>query len=294
MAHTAELVVNPKAIVGEGPIWLPDEQQLYWLDITGNKLFIYNPATNENKTIDLPQMAGTVVPRASGGLMLAVENGFASYDPETRNLEILVDPEADGPEGNRFNDGKCDPAGRFWAGTMPFAEMKPIGALYRLDIDHNVKRMVGDVTVSNGIVWTLDESTMYYIDSPTCRIDAFDYDNDTGDVSNRRCVVNVPGEQGVPDGMTIDVNDNLWVAQFGGGGVNCWDPRTGKCIDSIEIPGAKQVTAGWFGGPDLEDLYITTAGHGLDGDGFKEQPNAGGLFVVRPGVTGCETVAYTG
>jgi sugar lactone lactonase YvrE len=290
---TAELVLDAEAELGEGPLWDVARQRLWWVDIEPGLLHCFDPATGDDDMYAIDQRIGTVVVRRSGGLMLAVEQGFAAYDIDSRKLTVIHDPEAHLP-GNRFNDGKCDPAGRFWAGTMDMSgERRASGGLYSLDADGTVTKHVEDVQVSNGIVWTSDASTMYYIDTHTCRVDAFDYDTGSGRISNRRPVVRVPEDRGKPDGMAIDGDDNIWVAHWDGWCVAGYDPRTGETLAHIQVP-AKQVTACAFGGPDLDQLYITTARTGQSDEALKDQPHAGSLFLARPGVRGVPANSYAG
>lgn len=225
--------------------------------------------------------------------MLALQDGFASLELETGAVHIIVDPEAHLP-ANRFNDGKCDPAGRFWAGTMPLKEdARGTGSLYCLDRDLSVRKMLGNVSCSNGIAWSLDSKTMYYIDSPTRAVSAFDYDLATGNIANRREIIRTPPEEGFPDGMTIDAEGMLWVAYWGGSRVVRWDPRTGKRLAIIAVP-VSCVTACWFGGPRLDELYITSARTGLDAATLAMQPYAGSLLRVRPGICGIEAFEFAG
>jgi sugar lactone lactonase YvrE len=290
MGKRAELVLDARAEIGEGAIWY--DHILYWVDIPPGKVFAYDPATGANREMAVGQMVGTVVPREQGGLALAVEEGFALLDLETGALTLLENPEA-GMTVNRMNDGKCDPAGRFWAGTMNRAEEGPTGALYCMDADHTIHKRVENVTISNGIVWSRDCRTMYYIDSPTCRVDAFDYDLASGKISNRRTAISIPEELGWPDGMAIDENENVWVAMFAGSAVTHWDPRTGKLLGTIEVP-ASQVTSCAFGGPDLDEMFITSATWKMSEDQLTKEPSAGGLFKCKPGVRGLPAVAYKG
>jgi sugar lactone lactonase YvrE len=288
-----ELVVDEKATVGEGPIWDPRFNVLWWIDVNQGKVHRYNPIDRSNVTLDVGQRVGTVVPRLSGGLMLAAEHGFIALDPETGAQIPIADPEADQPE-NRFNDGKCDPKGRFWAGTMEIAEEDMTkGTLYCLHTNGAVEKHVTGIGVSNGLVWTLDRKTMYYIDSPTRRVDVFDYDDETGSVENRRTAVALPEGIGFPDGMAIDAQDRLWIALWGGWGVTCFDPRTEKFLGTIPVP-CEQVSACAFGGANLNQLFITTARRDIDGDRLTKQPHAGGLFVADLGVVGVEAVSYAG
>ena len=225
MEKQAELVLDIGAVLGEGSLWYPPAQVLYWVDIMGRKVHIYDPGTGENRSIDVPQDVGTVVTRESGGLMLAVRDGFASLDTDTGTMTMLKEIKAD---GIRFNDGKCDPAGRFWAGTMAYDIIEGAGKCYCLDPDLTVRTMIENVTISNGLVWTSDRKTMYFVDSTTYEVAGFDYDLATGNISNRRVVAEVDRDLGVPDGMTIDDRDRVWVAIYGGSRVICWDPVTGE------------------------------------------------------------------
>jgi sugar lactone lactonase YvrE len=291
MTISAELILDAHATLGEGALWDSRNQRLLWVDILGKKLHLFDPSTRQDRAIDIGQFIGTVVPRRSGGVMVAVYDGFAALDPDADNvkLDFIADPEADSPD-TRFNDGKCDPAGRFWAGTMSLKGVAQAGSLYVLNTDHTVRRMLTGVTTSNGIVWTADARTMYYIDTRLKRVDAFDYDLATGNIANRRTVITVPPEDGRPDGMTIDAEDKLWVAHWEGGRVTRWDPTTGALLQTIRVPVAR-VTSCAFGGPDLDTLYITTA---QPAEPDPAQPHAGGLFVARPGVKGVPAVEYGG
>ncbi len=286
------MLVDAHALVGEGPIWDAEQGVLYWVDILSSKLYAYNPVTRENRTYEVGQHVGTVVPRVSGGVMLAVYDGFAAFDPATQELTLLANPEADLP-GNRFNDGKCDPAGRFWAGSMAYSDQGTQGSLYRMDTDLSVHKMLGDIAISNGIVWSLDHTTMYYIDSLALTVRAFDYDLATGDIANERVAIRVQEEMGLPDGMAIDAEGMLWVAHFGGSCVRRWDPQTGVVLDKIDLPTA-QITACAFGGPDLGTLYITSGANGYTAEDMAREPHAGGLFQVDAGVKGVPTFAFAG
>jgi len=289
----AEKLWPAQAEVGEGPLWDVGEQVLWWVDILSHRVHRFDPVRNDAQSFDVGQQVGTLVCRGQGGLMLAMEDGFASFDPATNTLELISDPEADQPE-NRFNDGKCDPAGRFWAGTMNLNDAAArTGALYSLDANHQVTRHFSNVAISNGIVWTSDANTMYYIDTLDRGIDAFDYDLEQGAISKRRTVIEVPEELGGPDGMAIDAEDMLWVAMFGGGCVVRYDPRSAAELARVEVP-ASNVTACAFGGTDLDQLYITTARVGLDPPELALQPAAGDLFVAATGVAGVASPKYAG
>ena len=292
MDGEATCVLDAKATLGEGPVWDDRESVLWWVDIDGCAIHRYDPATDLDTHCSVGEKVGAAVPRAKGGLVAAVVNGFVEVDFDKASVNPVVDPEA-GSNRNRFNDGKCDPAGRFWAGTMNVDGSGPVGALYRLDADRTVHTMVTGVGTSNGLAWSTDGDTMYYIDTPTRRVDAFDYDVKTGEIRNRRKVVEIPDGQGYPDGMSIDDEGKLWVAHWGGWRVARWDPNTGQKLGEIKLPAA-HVTSCAFGGPHRKTLYITTARTGLNEAGLKEQPLAGGVFAIELTVSGPPFVPYAG
>ncbi|MCH2155463.1 MAG: SMP-30/gluconolactonase/LRE family protein [Opitutales bacterium] len=279
--HSVELIVDAQAILGEGPIWDERRNLLWWVDIITGKLHAYDPITDAARAIDTEPLFGTVVVRESGGLLGAYHDGFHYLDPETGTRTLISDPESDKPD-NRFNDGKCDPQGRLWAGTMaiegPYSE--PKGSLYCLGLDESVERKIDAVTISNGIGWSPDGRWMYYVDSPERTVSRFEFDGKTGEISKPTRVISYPKKGGVPDGLVVDAEGMLWVAQFGGGCVVRWNPENGEKLTEIQLP-AKQITACTFGGPGLKDLYITSARVGLSDSELAEQPQAGGLFRVR-------------
>lgn len=280
----AELILDAKVFLGEGPLWDVDQQALWWINIFAGELNCFEPASGENRQYQMGQPIGTVVLQESGGVAVALEHGFYSFDPQTGALTAIVDPEADQPD-NRFNDGKVDPAGRFWAGTMETAETQATGALYCLDGSGNCQLKESGVFISNGICWTSDQQTMYYIDSPTRTVSAYDYDVSSGEISGKRTAIEIPDGLGYPDGMSIDADDNLWIAMWSGWCVAKFDPRTGELLDKIELPVAN-VTACAFGGPELNELYITTARKGNSDEELEKQPHAGSLFHAKVDVTG--------
>ena len=299
-----DLAVDARAALGEGAIWDSRRNALYWVNIDGGEVHVYDPATDTDRCINVGQKVGTVVPRRSGGLMLAVEQGFAFLDLDTEELELICDP----PEHNpalRFNDGKCDPAGRFWAGTITTRDDPGGASLFCLFPDLAARRMLTGVTNSNGICWSLNAKTMYYVDTPTQTVAAFDYDVDTAEISGRRVAVTVPEDMGHPDGMTIDAEGKLWVAHWGGWSVNRWDPDTGEHLLSVPIP-ADHVSSCAFGAAgqcasvrtdahfmrDLDTLYVTTARGGLSDEQLQTQPHAGGLFRVDVGVHGVQAFEF--
>ena len=287
-----ELAVEKDALVGEGAIWDAEKQVLYWVDILSHELYIYDPASGENRTIPTCQAVGTVVVRQSGGLVVALHNGFAHVDVDSGKITpIGEDPERSIP-ANRFNDGKCDPAGRLWAGTMEFSGATDQGKLYCLDIDHSVSEKLAPVSISNGIVWSGDGKTMYYIDSPLNTVRAYDYDIGNGMIGNER-VVAVNEGAGIFDGMAIDAEDNFWIAVYGGSCVKHYDSKTGALIKELELP-MTNVTSCAFGGANLDELYITSACQGMDDVARAGQPLAGSLVKMDPGTRGVRAAAYAG
>lgn len=293
MSQKAKLILDAKATLGEGPIWDDQRQVLFWVDIVEGKLFAYDPARHQNEVHDIGQYVGTIVPAAQGDqVMLAVYDGFASYNLETRELHKIVNPEADKPL-NRFNEGKCDPNGRFWAGTLDIVVKDTVGSLYCLDHDLSVRKVLSPTGISNGLAWRQDGKVMYYIDTRLQNVRAYDFDTQKGMVSNERVVVRVPKTMGDPDGMTIDSEGMLWVALWGGGAVGRWNPENGELLMLVELP-VTNVTAPAFGGANLDTLYITTARSGLSPQQLKKEPHAGGLFALKPGVTGIPAYRFVG
>jgi sugar lactone lactonase YvrE len=292
MKLQAELAVDAKATLGEGPVWDDQRSCLFWVDIEEGKLHAFEPSGEPDRVFDVGCKLGAAVPRASGGMVLATENGFETFDLDTNERTLLAEPESHLPY-NRFNDGKCDVEGRFWAGTMSMIGKRQAGALYVLDRDHSVRRIRSEISISNGLDWSLDQSTMYYIDTPTRQVLAFDYDAAKGTVENERVAIQFAGGVGVPDGMTVDAEGMLWIAHWEGGCVTRWDPDSGTQLATILLP-AERVTSCTFGDANLDALYITTARQGLDPSALARQPTAGGIFAAKPGVHGLPARKYAG
>jgi sugar lactone lactonase YvrE len=287
----ADLLVDAHAHLGEGPVWDDRERCLWWVDIMGRAIHRTDPATGRDDVVPVGQLVGAVVVRASGGLVAAVQDGFVAVDPASGRVEPLAPVEA-GDRTTRMNDGKVDPAGRFWAGTMGVDHRPDAGALYRLDPDLRVTPMVPRTTISNGLDWSSDGRTMYYIDTPTRRVDRFDFDPATGAISGRRPAVAIRDGAGSPDGMTVDADGYLWVALWDGWAVERYGPD-GRLDRRVDVP-AQQASSCAFGGPDLDQLFITTAQEGFPPGGRPDQPHAGGLFVCRPGVRGRAAHRFAG
>ena len=284
-----EAVGKYRATWGEGPIWWNDH--LLYVDIETHRIIRYLPESGVEEVWDVEERVGCVVPRQNAeGWVMAGDNGYSFYDPSTHRKTQLADPEPDKKPQNRFNDGKCDPAGRFWAGTISTIRQTGDARLYALLPNMNVEEKFGPVTNSNGICWSGGGDTMYYIDTPTKKILAFDFEVGTGSITNPRPIIDTAelGIDGSPDGMTIDSLGNLWVAMCHGGCVVCFAPESGRDLERIDFP-CVETTAPAFGGENLETLYVTT---GIKKDLHEE--SGGRLFAVKPGVSGVSSFAFAG
>jgi sugar lactone lactonase YvrE len=281
-----DVVLAAGARLGEGPVWDPRSSCLRWVDIQRGQVHRFDPASGADTFFEVGEDVGAVAVRAAGGLVLATASGLSTCLDDGGRRTSLHEVGTD-PPGGRFNDGKADPWGRFWAGTM--LEEPPGGAaLYRLDPDRSLHRVLTGVTVSNGLGWSPDGRTMYYVDTHTHGVDAFDHDPSTGELTGRRRLVDV--DRGWPDGMTVDAEGCLWVALWDGWGLRRHAPD-GSLLTTVEVP-AQRVTSCAFGGPDLSTLFVTTARAGLRD--FAGQPSAGSLFACDPGVSGLPPGEWAG
>ena len=287
-----ELVLDARAPLGEGPVWDAENQALLWVDIDDHEIHRFDPGTGTDISVAMEGGVSAVAIRERGGLVAATGDGFAlvSMATGTAEVEVIAEPEGDN-DANRMNDGKCDPAGRFWAGSMSHTETDASGSLYLLDTDLTVQSVLSGVTVSNGLGWSPPGTSMYYVDSPTCKVTVMDYDLLTGTASHRRDLFPVGTQEAQPDGLAVDADGCLWVAIWGGHEVRCFSP-VGELLAVVEVP-ASQVTSCCFGGKGLTDLYITTAAHGLS-DQEIDATTAGGLFIAQPGVRGLQVARFSG
>ncbi|BBE16088.1 gluconolactonase [Aquipluma nitroreducens] len=277
--HQASLLIDSKNQLGEGVLWHPVEKALYWVDISLGILHCFNPKTEETESWQMGYMIGTVVPAASGGLVVALENGIFHFNSSKELIRLFDFPES--PEsGNRFNDGKCDPSGRLWVGTMNKWVRSHAGSLYCFDGNSIITKLSG-LTISNGMAWSADQSIFYFIDTVDYAVVVFDFDNQLGSISNKRKVIEVPLEMGAPDGMTIDREGKLWIAHWGGSCVARWDPENGQLLEIVKVA-APHITSCTFGGENLQTLYISTAREGLTEKQLKKFPLSGGLFYYLP------------
>ena len=288
--NTPELVLDAKAQLGEGPSWDAATKTLYWINIYAGEIHAFSPESGSDRIIHVGESIGCLATTKTGGLIIASQSGIARFDPVNGRRTPLTSPEAHLP-GNRFNDGKCDPAGRFLAGTMDNAEVEASGSLYSLSPDGTVKTLLTGVRISNGLTWSPDYRTFYYIDTPTSTVVAYAYDIASGDISQPREAILIPAELGWPDGMTSDLEGNLWIAMWGGAALTKWDPASGRLLMTIPIP-ALNVTSCAFGGEGLTDLYITSARKGLTEQQLAQYPLTGGLFRLQSDVQGMPTFEF--
>jgi sugar lactone lactonase YvrE len=288
---TPELVLDAHAELAEGPVWLASTGELLWVDIEPGDVHWLDPGTGADRSQNVGDPVGAAVPDRSGGLLLALPRRISRLRAGAQEPEQVVS--LPGDPDHRMNDAKCDRRGRLWAGSTTEAEEAARGTLYRIDPDLQATEVLDGITVSNGIDWSPDDSRMYYIDSPTRRIDVLDYDIATGTATNRRALHELADDvPGLPDGMCVDSEGTLWVALWGGSRVLGLTPE-GAVHTQIDLP-TNQVTSVAFGGADLRTLFITSAAFGLDAQTLAAEPLAGGIFALDVGVAGLPTTLFAG
>ncbi|MEW5830681.1 MAG: SMP-30/gluconolactonase/LRE family protein, partial [Chloroflexota bacterium] len=263
----AEPVLEARAILGEGPAWHQD--RLYWVDILARQVHCFHPESGQDDVYRLDEPVGCLAPSRGGGLVMALRASVGTFSLPAAKWTLLASL-GDEPPTNRFNDGKCDPAGRFLAGTMDMDEKAASGSLYSFRADGSVTRLLGGIRISNGLAWSADYRTLYYIDTPTRTVMAYPYDLDTGKLGDGKALIHVPPALGWPDGMTSDREGNLWIALWGGSAVSRWT-ADGKLAQTLPVP-ARHVTSCVFGGESLTELYVTSARAGLNPQELDEYP----------------------
>ena len=292
---TAELFIHLDCELGEGPRWDPTDQSLLFVDVLAGRL--YRARTSDSAGSGAPfvtrvntgQPLGAANLRAEGGLILAMRDGIYLAEQDATEPSPFAAIELD-IVTNRMNDAACDPQGRLWAGTMSFEAEADAGTLYRIDPDGTVTAVLRDLTISNGLGWSPAGDLMYFIDSPTRRIDVFDFNAEQGSVRRRRTFIDLSQVPGVPDGMTIDTDGGLWVAFWGGAQVRRFGPDA-VLTDIVHLP-VPQPTSCTFGGTDGKDLYITSARIGLSQSDLADSPLSGSVFVARPGHRGLPAFSF--
>lgn len=283
---TLEVVTNHSSLLGECPVWDESNKTVKWVDIINGDLHSFKTGSEEMETFNTGSMTGAVVVRSSGGMIAALKEGFAAINLNQQSCTLIASP-ADHP-GIRFNDGKCDAAGRFWAGTMSLNGTPGKGKLYVLNADFSIDIKLEDISCSNGVGWSLDNTKFYFIDTPTRQVVAYDYDLINCIISKKKVIITIPESEGLPDGMTVDADGMLWIALWGGWKIIQCDPFTGARLHEIKLP-VSNVTSCCFGGDEFEDLYITSARTGLTPEKLSSQPLAGYLFVIKN--SGCKGLA---
>ncbi|HTE26943.1 SMP-30/gluconolactonase/LRE family protein [Flavitalea sp.] len=280
----ATVEFRQEAILGEGPVWDALSQQLYWIDIKSKKVSRYDPVKNKYESWQLEQMVGCIVVVSDEKIVCALQDRLIQLDTITGEQTFLTAIEAELAD-NRCNDGKADAAGRFWVGSLHMPGENGKAALYRVDKDLVVNKLVNGLGMSNGLGWSPDNKTMYLIDTVEKHLLKFDFSLSDGALTNKQVLLNLKEEVGSPDGLCVDTEGNLWIAFYGGKSITCYNPSTGKQLARIEVP-ALNVTCCTFGGKELDTLYITTARDGLSEEDLKAFPDSGCLFTAKPGVKG--------
>ncbi|HEX2202252.1 MAG TPA: SMP-30/gluconolactonase/LRE family protein [Longimicrobium sp.] len=285
---TPERVLRARARLGEGPVWDAATATLLWVDIYDRRLHRFDPETGRDEPLDLPDLAGCAVPAADGRVLLGLRRRIALLDPRSGAIETVAELGLDAE--TRVNDGACDPRGRFWFGTM--SKREGGAALYRLDGNGSVRTMETGLTVSNGLGWSPDGGTFYLTDSPAQRIHAYRFDVGSGEITDRRVFADLRGEDGFPDGLAVDAEGGVWSARFAGSTVVRY-AADGREAERIAFPVPKTTSCA-FGGPELRDLYVTTASVEMTEDEIDAAFDSGDLFRVRMGVAGLPTVPWAG
>lgn len=277
-----DVAIAAQAVLGEGPRWDAEGRRLLWVDIEAGELHLFDPASGADRAIALGARVGAAAPTRGFEVLVALPDRLALVDLGDESVRTLVEiPHGD---GMRLNDGACDSAGRFWVGSVALDETPNVAALYRYSVDAGLEGVLAGVTLSNGLGWTPDGTGMYYIDSLAHRVDLFDFDAATGELSERRLFAAIDPDDGIPDGLTVDDEGGVWVALWGGSALRRY-AGDGRLDRVVQLP-VENVTACCFGGDDGRSLYITTASIGLNAEELQRQPLAGSVFVTDAGISG--------
>lgn len=288
----ASLLYKCDCSLGEGAFWHEARQSFFWVDIDGMCLFEYGSLNEKVNTWRFEHRPSFIALDTQGQFVIAFQGGIARFDLQTEKLHWLVNIVKDDTE-QRTNDGAIDSEGRLWIGTMNVKFKEGAGALYCLSNDLSLTKKIEGLTIPNGLVWSLNDRTMYHIDSPTRKVQSYSFDHKTGTIIFEKTAVTIPKEAGNPDGMCIDEEGMLWIAQWNGSGVYRWNPDTGKLLDKIEVP-VPQVSSCAFGGTDYDQLFITTAREGFSSELIAKYPDSGSIYTARPGMRGIRKNIFRG
>ncbi|MBL7761912.1 MAG: SMP-30/gluconolactonase/LRE family protein [Chitinophagaceae bacterium] len=281
----ASLLYKSENILAEGPLWHTKRKSFFWVDIDGKSFQEYNWQTKQVQQWKLDYRPSLLIEHADGNLIIGMQGGIAYFDLNSNAMRWLCKLEEDIPN-NRTNDGGCDPMGRIWIGTMDRQFAKGKGSLYCIHHDMKPERKIENVSISNGLVWSLDEARMYFIDTPTQQVKGYLFNKETGDIQFEKIIIAIDKDKsGSPDGMCMDAEGMLWIAQWNGFGVYRYNPVTGECLDKIELP-VPQVSSCAFGGGDNDYLFITTARENMDEEAIEKYPLSGNVFIVKMNVRG--------
>jgi sugar lactone lactonase YvrE len=287
----AALCLDIKAKLGEGAIWSPLNNKLYWVDIEGMCFNIFDPLTLENQAYPTKKRIGTVVPIDAGNVLVALEDGIATINLTDGEVKYRLNTDIHHQHHKRFNDGKCDPNGRFWVGTHSMSRVPEVSSLYCIGEGFSFEEKITGVSISNGIAWSLDGRLMYYIDTPTGKVVQYDFNGKRGAISNKKTIITIPEEEGYPDGMTIDSDGMLWIALWDGFAVAQYNPHTGEVLQKIDVPVPK-VTSCAFGGENLDTLFITTASVEMTDEELAQYPLSGSIFTAKVNAKGAEAFHF--
>ena len=279
--------ISSQCYLGEGPLWIAELGCFFWVDIERGNLHRYHLASEKLEIRHFPHYLAIVLDGKDGKLILGLDRKLVRYDWQTQEIEAVCEVEQE-LTLHRFNDGKVDPQGRIWIGTLSTLFSEGAGSLYRIDTNLKPEVQLKNLTISNGMAWTEDQQTFYFIDTPTKKIQEFAFDSETGEIEFRRIAVEIPEGLGFPDGMCIDRDGMLWVAHYGGSGVYLWNPTSGELLDKIELP-APHVTSCCIGGENLDVMLITTAQENMSEEDLKKCPKSGDVFLVKLEVGGFES-----
>lgn len=279
-----------QCILAEGPLWHKERNSCFWVDIERGILYEYGWDTKEVKTWSFDYRVTLVIQAKNNEVILALDRSIARFDLETEKLEWLVDLEQQLPN-NRCNDGACDSHGRIWVGTMALDTKEGAASLYCIEKNGEWHKKLENVTISNGLAWSLDNKIFYYIDTPTHKVQSYIYNEATGQITFNKTVIQIPDDMGSPDGMAIDAEGMLWIAHYGGFGVYRWNPNTGELLEKITLP-VPNVTSCAFVGEDLDQLLITTASENLSSEDLERYPQSGDVFLAKTKVKGSLAFSY--